>query len=189
MIGLVNIAESVDGVAIGLVNIIEEGMQDWWISWDAATGHATLGYQTGTDDLYALFYGSLPSADLFTRATRMVIGAGLGVRVYESEGSWLDVDLSAEQVAGESVEAFFSNLVATNPVQVIRAFSPFPVLRISAGIELLGFAQAFVGIRLGIDLGIDDNYPPEMRGGSGWSATLFDIPFTAYPSIFFGLKI
>jgi hypothetical protein len=189
MIGLINIADSVDGVAIGLINIIREGMSDWFINWDAASGHAMFGYQTGTNGLYAIFATSMPSADLFDRSDRIVLAAGLGFRPLDFGDTWVDIDLSAEQVIGDSIDAFFSDLASGQPARWLCSLEPYPAVRISVGTYLFGFLQVYGGVKLGIDLVSDDYYPEEMRNASGMSGELFGAAFTAYPSIFFGLKL
>ncbi|MBU0937169.1 MAG: hypothetical protein KKC64_16250 [Spirochaetes bacterium] len=81
MIGLVNVADELDGIAIGLVNNIKNGVRDVAIDYQFINKMMYLTYRSGTPMLYAVAYVGEVAPEIFTEAdaTRSA-GFGLGHR-------------------------------------------------------------------------------------------------------------
>ena len=149
-------------------------------------------YRTGTDSLYAVYYGGLGSEDWFVDADSLIAGLGLGHRIRVGEGG-LDVEVSAEQ---DLYADRRSALSAAAEAEDERAFwnllRPYPSVRAALNFPVLGI-KAVLGIEADFDVPSWGSYVPDRLKTSsfspgGWSGELWGLEFTAWPKVYFGLS-
>jgi len=184
-IGVVNVADHIDGVQIGLLNFARNGVGGLTAIYEPATNYVFTYWQTGTPYLYTLVGAGAPRNDWFARSDRAVFSLGFGSRM-ESHGAYLDIDVSAEEPVGplvaEGLRSGFGS--PTNPW-----LTPYPSARLSIGIPVAGRVHLVGGVKIDVDLLYSPGLPAELKSGRPYSDACFGVPFDAYATWFFGLRI
>ncbi len=93
-IGLINVADSVDGASIGLLSLVKKGYRRFEI-YSSESFHANAAFKIGTQHFYTIFAGGAQF-----REARPVYGAGIGFGSQQnlSEQWKMSIDLTAYQV-------------------------------------------------------------------------------------------
>ncbi|MBN1242831.1 MAG: hypothetical protein JXA15_09010 [Spirochaetales bacterium] len=190
MIAPVNVADSLDGVALGLINLIGDGVNEVGFEYAPAAELYGMIWRNGTHSLFSLVRLSAPIENLpETWSEQLALSLGLGTRLSLGRASWIDLDLSGERVLDK---AFRTGAVAAldsgDALALWRAFAPYPSLGLSAGARL-GPLKAWIGARVDIDLPglvVTDErwHDPEMPI---WSGVFFGNEWTARPRLVLGM--
>lgn len=139
-IGLVNIADTLDGMAIGLLNWSRKGGYKSISVGANDVNDLEIGLRTGTDRFYALLSGGLRIYN--NRNTAWSYGGGIGTRIRPTRWIGLELEYTLQQVNEEGIGADRLNLV-----QALRpsiAISPSPWLEIVGGPSLsYGIANGY----------------------------------------------
>lgn len=188
MIAPINVADELDGLAIGLLNFIGNGIHDLAVDYQFDTDMMYLTYRSGTPQGYAVFYAGQPASKLFLSSEDISVGAGLGHRMHilfltaDIEGCVeLPIDPYRLQEAAET----------GNP-DLLPWSEAFGSLRVSFGFgQRRGFG-AYLGIKTDIALAGSGQVPLHLRSSYGESApkplTLFGEDFELWPKLFLGFK-
>ena len=185
-IGLINIAEEHNGIAIGLFNFIKDGAHDLGMCWNTNDMIDTF-FQTGTKGLFLTFGFSAPRRVYFnntlasiTEQNQILFYGGLGTR-FTSGNSSTDLEFLWKSFFGST------STTSTDWTPDNYVVEQIPALRISFNGSPLKHISAFCGIN--IDINIHD-----------YNDTAFDImksnfdidideDVTLHPSFFIGFKI
>lgn len=152
MLGLVNVADSMDGIALGLVNVIDGGYQKFE-AWTSDTHALALGYKLGGQNFYTgLFVGLDPYHDM-----RLSFGFGLGVHAPLANRLSLDTDITASL-------GFQAEEVRTKGLEPVALFK----LRVTVAYALTGRLGIFGGVTLNTAVAWDDGrYEMSLFGDMG----------------------
>lgn len=192
-IGLVNVADRLEGIQIGLVNIARNGVNGLGFVYEPETDYAYAYWQNGSPHLYTIFQAGLPREDWFERGDNLVLSFGLGSRLrFGRSGPYLDLDLSASREIGPYMASFKAGLEAEDWEGAFAAFPayPYPSLRLSLGIPVLGRLQLVGGFRFDIDLEDYSGLPESLKTGARVSShDWFGLRFDSYSKVFVGLRL
>jgi hypothetical protein len=194
MIALVNVADHADGVVIGLVNLIGDGVNELGIQYVPAEDMTYVLYKTGTSNLYAVYYGGAGAEDWFEDADSLIVGAGVGHR-FPLLGGGMDVEFCAEQeLYSQRQNALRAAAEADDEDAFWNLLCPYPALRVSLNAPLFRNMKVFLGIE--VDFDVPDwgsSVPDRLRVNSfdtrEWSGELFGGDYTAWPKLFFGVSL
>jgi hypothetical protein len=122
MVGIVNIARVIDGVPIGLLTFEQAGRQDLEVWWDADSS-VHFGFKLGSRYTYTFFSGGF---DIGDPASRWTYGLGFGGHI-PAKPLWFDIDVSMLAVNS-----------GTADWMRITLGQLLPQLRVEAGLPLFG---------------------------------------------------
>ncbi len=190
MIAPINVADSLDGVAIGLVNIIGDGVNEIGVEYAPSSDIASLVWRNGTKSLFSLVRLSAPIENLPEAwDSKLALSVGLGTRLELGRSSWIDLDLSGERVVDEALTDGAAGALDSGDLLALwRAFAPYPSIGLTAG-GSLGPFKAWAGARVDVDL-------PGLAATDGrwqdplmptWSGETFGIEWIARPRLVLGL--
>jgi hypothetical protein len=190
MVAPINIADSLDGVAIGLLNFIGDGVNELGVEYTPSAEIASLVWRNGTRAMFSIVRLSAPLENLPDAwKERPALSIGLGTRLMLGRMSWIDLDLSGERVLdSEFGTEATAALDSGDSLALWRAFAPYPSLGLSAG-GRFGPFKAWAGARVDFDLpGLavtDERWrDPDLPT---WSGDAFGLRWTARPRLVFGL--
>ncbi len=192
MIGLVNVADHLDGVALGLVNLIGDGVHEFGLQYVPAEDMTYLSYRTGTAALYTVYYGGVGSEDWFVDADSLIVGIGFGHRIRIGDGS-LDFEVGAEQELYPDRRAALSAAAdAGDESAFCDLIRPYPSVRAALNVPVLGL-RAVLGVEADFDVPAwGSAVPDRLRASSfrtgGWSGDVWGLGFTAWPKVYLGLS-
>jgi hypothetical protein len=187
-IGLVNIADEVDGFQLGLINIARFGVNGPGASFEPQTGYVWGWWQNGSRHLYTVISLGLPASDLFNSSDRLVGSLGIGSRFGRNDDLHIDLEAVAAQEIGPDLDAF-GRLFWDCDASVIGVVSPYPELRIRAGLPMAGKLELVAGLTMDFDLEDWPMVPDNLKTGFSWSGSCFGEGFTAYTRWFLGFKL
>lgn len=191
MVGVVNVADKLDGVALGLVNIIGNGVSDFSLDYQLETQTAYLGYRTGTKALYASFYGGMPAAEISRNIDRLTVGVGIGHRQALAPLA-LDIELCAESPLNEAAFSRWNALATLNMVGFasnVAALPLFGSLRATFGLGGRGGFGAYVGLKADFEARGAGAVPAHLRTGTPAAFDAFGASIDYWPKLFFGIRI
>jgi hypothetical protein len=179
------VADRVQGIQLGLVNISSNGVFDISASWEPQTEYARATLKTGNSSIYGVYSVAAPREDLFTATDRSVLSAGLGTRIGESRSLFLDLSVSASQETGPDADRFFNAMTYSNGLVPLDVLAPWPTLDLSLSLNLGGI-HFTGGFRSDVSLASASNLPDGLAKGFSYSATWFGESFTAWTKWFLG---
>ncbi|MFA6508735.1 MAG: hypothetical protein WCT14_21730 [Treponemataceae bacterium] len=191
MIGVVNIADKLDGVALGLVNIIGNGVHDFSLDYQFETRTAYLGYRTGTNAVYASFYGGLPVADIPNKIDNLTVGVGIGHRQTLAPLS-LDIELCAETPVNSATFERWNASSSFNTVGCAMNLAALPFFgsfRATFGLGGKGGFGAYVGLKADFEWRGAGLVPSHLRTGSAGALDVFGASFDYWPKFFVGVRL
>lgn len=191
MIAPINVADSLDGVAIGFLNFIADGINDLAVDYQFATDTAYLTYRTGTRALYAVAYAGLPGqriADGFQSIDGLSAGFGLGRRV-----RFLFLSADIEAAAELPVDpASWSAAAAADDPRLLGLDRAFGSLRVSFGFGGRKNLGLYMGVKTDIAPAGAGLVPEHLRAAwgepSAEAITLFGERFELWPKFFMGFR-
>jgi len=190
MIAPINIADSLDGVAIGLVNIIGDGVNEIGFEYAPALDIASAVWRNGTKSLFSIVRLSAPAENLPEAwDAKLALSVGLGTRLALGRGSWIDFDLSGERVVDDEFRTgAVAALDSGDWLALWRAFAPYPSLGLGAG-GRLGPFTTWLGARVDVELpglvATDGRWQdPE---SPTWTGETFGLDWIARPRLVFGV--
>jgi len=200
MIGLVNIADELDGVAIGLVNIIGNGIHDFALDYQFDSRMTYAAYRSGTPFLYAAFTAGQPSTEFLRTAEGLTAGAALGHR-FKFLFLTADIELGMETpVDPATLDAIYQDIVAVSNddfgksdfSSLLGSSRSFGTLRASFGFgNRRGFGP-YIGIKADFAPSGSTQVPATMQRSFGtavpYTVTVFDTSIDIWPKWFLGLK-
>jgi hypothetical protein len=109
-IGLFNVADTSDGYAIGLLNIVKHGLHEISLFTNEVTPY-NIAFRSGNEKLYTILLAGInPSND---HHQSYAYGLGLGHRIHLSKTFSLDPEVTTEQlIAGEWSNFKYTNFVS-----------------------------------------------------------------------------
>jgi hypothetical protein len=184
-IGLVNVAEEIDGVQIGLVNIAGNGVDSLGVLYEPQSDWFYAQWQSGTPALFSVYGIGAPASAWFEDWNEFSVFAGLGTR-----GRLLGVNLDLDVCAVQPVADMPSSRAAWEAEDSWELFVPYPSVRLTAGIPVIGKrGQLVVGLKADIDIAsLGDRVPESLRTGESWSDAWFGERFTVWPKWYVGVK-
>lgn len=192
MIAPINVADSLDGVAIGFLNFIADGINDLAVDYQFATDTAYLTYRTGTRSLYAVAYAGLPGqrvASGFDSVDGLTAGFGLGRRV---RFLFLSADIEAAAELPVDPASWRAAAAAENP-SLLGLDRAFGSLRISFGFGGKKSLGLYMGVKTDIAPAGAGLVPEHLRAAWGEpspeSLTLFGERFELWPKFFMGFRL
>lgn len=197
MVGLVNVADDLDGVAIGLVNNIKNGVRDIAFDYQFASKMAYVTYRSGTPMLYAVAYVGEHSKQIFSDDnTTRAAGFGLGHRL-KVLFLTVDAELAYEIVNVTPNLAALMDLARTGQLPadasaLVNEFDSYGSARFSFGFG----SRRGSGIYLGIKMDFGDigplSVPQHLRYGLNKDMTSGTVAFgrewAVWPKWFVGFK-
>ncbi|HAE22782.1 MAG TPA: hypothetical protein DCG47_10730 [Spirochaetaceae bacterium] len=188
MIAPINVADELDGLAIGFLNFIGNGIHDLSVDYQFDTDMTYLTYRSGTPQGYAVFYAGQPASKLFMNSEDISIGAGLGHRL---RILFLTADLEACVELPIDPDRLYEAAERGNP-ELLPWSEAFGSLRVSFGFgQRRGFG-AYFGIKTDVALAGSGQVPLHLRSSYGESAprplSLFGENFELWPKLFIGIK-
>jgi hypothetical protein len=188
MIAPINIADELDGLAIGFLNFIGNGIHDLSVDYQFDTDMMYLTYRSGTPQGYAVFYAGQPADKLFLSSEDLSIGAGLGHRL---RILFLTADIEGCVELPIDPDRLHEAAETGNP-ELLPWSEAFGSLRVSFGFgQRRGFG-AYLGIKTDIAFAGSGQIPQHLRSSYGESApkalALFGENFELWPKLFLGLK-
>jgi hypothetical protein len=187
-VGLINVADNIDGAQIGLINIARNGVQSLGFIYEPATDYAYAYWQAGTRALYTVVGVGAPGGDWFVTDQRLLVSLGLGSRISFCR-AYLDFDVSAEQMIGPDPGTFFNKLFSCDARHDAGFLHPYPSIRLMLGLPLTHRVHLVGGLKVDVDLADSPQVPAALKVGSPYTATWFNVPFTAWPRWYIGIKI
>jgi len=200
MIGVVNIADELDGVAIGLVNIIGNGIHDFALDYQFDSNMTYAAYRSGTPFLYAAFTAGQPSTEFLRTAEGLTVGSALGHR-FKFLFLTADIELGMETpVDPATLDLLYQDLTAVQYddfgtsefSSLLAASRSFGSLRASFGFgNRRGFGP-YIGIKADFAPTGSGLVPVGMRKSFGtaepYVVTLFETSIDIWPKLFLGIK-
>lgn len=187
-VGVVNIADELDGFQLGLINIAKDGVNGLGLLYEPQSDYSWAYWQNGSRFLYTILGAGMPTGNLGTGPSGLVVAAGLGTRFGgRSHTPWLDVEILAAQEIGAELQAMYEAEQAG--LAWTGSFAPsWPELRLRLGIPLSHRLALVGGFVMDIDCGGDSGLPSSLKTGWRRDATLFDASFATYTRWYLGLK-
>jgi len=134
-IGLINIADSIDGVPIGFMSIVWKGYHKIEVSADEVFYH-NISFRTGVRQFYNIFTAGAKPSTYNDDKTTWSFGYGVGTAPRLSRKLFLNFDLTANQIVeGNSVDRL--NLL--NKLYVGFDYQAFKKLSFTMGATLNGY--------------------------------------------------
>lgn len=188
-LGVVNVADTVDGLQLGLVNIARNpGLSSQGAVYEPDTDFAYAAFQAGSRGLYTLFSVGKPADTWFDSADTLLLGVGLGTRI-NLGGLYVDVDASAVSDFGPDLPAIGEAMETGVPMADATGLIPYPSIRATVGIPILGRFHLVGGFKIDVDLDAAPRVPDSLRRGTDYASELFGIGYRAWIKPFFGLKL
>jgi len=94
-LALVNIADTVDGACLGLVNVVKHGYHRWEVAGDEVF-HSNVAYRSGVPMLHTILTTGVMTEKI--DGPTWTFGAGLGMSFGRQNKTMLDIDLTTNQV-------------------------------------------------------------------------------------------
>lgn len=190
MIAPINVADSLDGVAIGLINLIGDGVNELGVEYAPSAEIASAVWRNGTKSLFSIVRLSAPTENL-PEAWKdlLALSVGLGTRLPLDRASWIDLDLSGERVMDQTFRTEAAAALDSGDFLALwRAFAPYPSVALTAGARLGPFT-AWAGARVDFDLpGLAET---DLRWrdpkAPTWSGETLGLEWIARPRLVFGL--
>jgi len=184
-IGIVNVAEDIDGVQIGLVNIAGNGVDSLGVLYEPQSDWFYAQWQSGAPALFSVYGIGAPASAWFEDWSEFSAFAGLGTR-----GRLLGVNLDLDVCAVQPIAGLPSSREAWETGDAWKSLAPYPSVRLTAGIPVLGRRGQFVvGLKADVDVGSPgDRVPESLRTGKSWSDAWFGERFTVWPKWYIGVK-
>lgn len=191
MIAPINVADSLDGVAIGFLNFIADGINDLAVDYQFDTDTAYLTYRTGTRALYAVAYAGLPGQRVaagFDSIDGLTAGFGLGRRI---RFLFLSADIEAAAELPVDPAAWQAAAAADDP-SFLGLDRSFASLRISFGFGGRKSLGLYMGVKTDIAPAGAGLVPEHLRSAWGESApealTVLGERFELWPKFFMGFR-
>jgi hypothetical protein len=185
-VGLVNVADHVDGLQLGLVNISSNGVFDIDAVWETETDYGRAILKTGNTSAFAVFSIAQPKDDIFQVPDNTIISAGLGTRLGEARGLFIDFSVSASQEVGADLERFLDGCTYSHGLEPIDVLEPWPTIDACLSLNLGGL-RLLGGLRSEIWLASAPYLPLGFEKGFEYSDTWFGESFTAWTHWYVGV--
>ncbi|PKL74572.1 MAG: hypothetical protein CVV27_19810 [Candidatus Melainabacteria bacterium HGW-Melainabacteria-1] len=185
-VGLVNVADHVDGLQLGLVNISSNGVFDIDAVWEPDTDFGRALMKTGNTSAFAVFSVAQPKDEIFQLSDNTIVSAGLGTRLGDARGLFLDFTLSASQLVGADFERFLEGCTYSHGLEPVDVLEPWPTIDASLSLNLGGL-RLIGGMRSEIRLASAPYLPLQLEKGFEYSDTWFGESFTAWSRWYVGL--
>ncbi|GAB6090893.1 caspase family protein [Spirochaeta dissipatitropha] len=128
-IGLINVADDVYGIPIGLINYVRNGINDVSV-WFEKDDQFKIGFRNGTRYLYSILFLGLDRETNWQELDALIVGAGLGARIYLPGPFFVDGDINiAKTASGTTVDERLSTIFSLDQSPL------FPLMRITGGIR------------------------------------------------------
>lgn len=186
-IGVINIAEDNNGIALGLFNFIKNGVHDFGISWNT-NDMFDFFYQSGTNSLFFTIGAEASRLCLFDRQKASFVESRTGI-VYGGLGSRLAMPfLSFDfEFLWKFFWGYYENEVRRKARIDDFVTGNIPSLRFTVNASPTKHLSAFAGVSC--DINIHDYNEEVFRYLNTKMSVDFNDNVTLKPAFFFGLKI
>ena len=138
VIAPVNVLSTFDGVPVGLLNLIGDGIHDLSV-WYSSDQRTWVGLLNGSKTYYSIGFVGVDKLATLDELSSLALGLGLGFRIHFTSFLYADFEADLKTgTTGSSADARLASLVAPQAKLV-------PAARASAGFDL-GFLKLFGGI-------------------------------------------
>jgi len=114
------------------------------------------------------------------------VSAGLGTRLGNARGLFLDFTLSASQLVGADLEGFLDGISYSHGLEPVDVLEPWPTIDASLSLNVGGL-RLIGGMRSEIRLASAPYLPLRLEKGFEYSDTWFGESFTAWSRWYVGL--
>ncbi len=185
-VGLVNVADHVNGVQLGLVNISSNGVFDIDAVWETETDYGRAILKTGNTSAFAVFSVAQPKDEIFKVPDNTIVSAGLGTRLGEARGLFIDLSVSASQFAGADFDRLLEGCTYSHGLEPADVLEPWPTIDACLSLNLGGL-RLLGGLRSDVWLASAPYLPLSLEKGFSYSDTWFGESFTAWTRWYVGL--
>lgn len=177
-IGLINISNRMYGVPIGLINIVREGISTPAVWFDDA-GRSWASFQRGSNVFYGVAYAGGPAERVFVESSVFDLGLGGGFRIGAAPEHRLFLDMDASVKTRIRSASFAEDLEQ-------GSFTATPVVRGLLGMRFLGRLSLIGGVHA--DVGFDASHMQSFTVQTERvEASLQFAGMEFYPSYFIGI--
>jgi hypothetical protein len=163
-IGILNFADSLGGVPIGLISYVNHGYHRIELSADELF-YANLAFRTGARKFYNILLAGIQPNEISTNKYNWTFGYGLGTARKISSGIHLNIDLTAQHV---SARDYTSSMSLLNKLHVGLDFKLARKFWIYGGVTFNGYISE---ITASDKPDLFKNYQPKFIHNQNWDTT------------------